>query len=319
MKGGSVKGLAYVGALKELEKYYNFDWFVGTSAGAIAAVLLAAGYTSSELETILSKKNFRDFLDAAFYRWPTNLYLHKGIFPADSLVNWIDDLLATKLGSGSRVKLKDLPTRVTIYAARKDEDTLIFDSHDPQTMNTYASFAIRCSMAIPFVFMPQNIQGMRVLDGGMRNNYPVAALLRDHPDIKFIGLYLGPRTYEGNARKDRDGSLVGNLLAIWTESSDWKALEKYRDQTIIIDCRPITSLNFKLSDREKEFLIQAGRAAALEYLAAHLPQGREPAIDRSDVEVARSEVEKRRELLTLSRHWWNRLRIRSVSKSHNLM
>jgi predicted acylesterase/phospholipase RssA len=41
-----VKGLAYVGAIKELEKYYKFDRFIGTSAGAIAAVLLGAGYTT---------------------------------------------------------------------------------------------------------------------------------------------------------------------------------------------------------------------------------------------------------------------------------
>jgi predicted acylesterase/phospholipase RssA len=47
MKGGGAKGLAYVGALQVLEQYgYKFTWFVGTSAGAITAVLLAAGYTA---------------------------------------------------------------------------------------------------------------------------------------------------------------------------------------------------------------------------------------------------------------------------------
>jgi len=49
MKGGSVKGLAYIGAPRELEKYYDFDWFIGTSADAIAAVLLAAGYSAEHL------------------------------------------------------------------------------------------------------------------------------------------------------------------------------------------------------------------------------------------------------------------------------
>jgi GTPase SAR1 family protein len=61
MKGGGIKGLAYVGAIRELNHYYNFQWFVGTSAGAISAVLLGAGYTVDELETILKEKNFRDF------------------------------------------------------------------------------------------------------------------------------------------------------------------------------------------------------------------------------------------------------------------
>src|SRR5262249_50839548 len=48
MKGGGVKGLAFAGALRELEQYYYFDRHVGVSAGAIAAVLLAADYTPQE-------------------------------------------------------------------------------------------------------------------------------------------------------------------------------------------------------------------------------------------------------------------------------
>lgn len=306
MKGGSVKGLAYVGALKELEKYYRFDWFVGTSAGAIAAVLLAAGYTSGELETILYKKKFLDFLDARFYRWVTNLLFHKGIFPGDSVTNWIDQLLAEKLNSVGRVKLKDLLTRVTLYASRRDEGTLVFDSQDPKHMETSAAFAVRSSMAIPFLFMPTSIEGVRVLDGGMRNNYPVEALLKDNPSVEFIGLYLGPHTYEGDVQKDR-GILIRNLVAIWTDSTDQKALEKYRNQTIIIDCRPITTLKFWLSNQEKDFLIQAGRAAALEYLVEHVPEAEALGIERSQAEAARLEVEKKRSILKSSRHWWSPL------------
>lgn len=50
MKGGGVKGLAYVGALSVLTSHYTFHRYVGTSAGAIAAILLAAGFTPDELE-----------------------------------------------------------------------------------------------------------------------------------------------------------------------------------------------------------------------------------------------------------------------------
>src|SRR5262249_35724809 len=52
MKGGGVKGLALAGALLELEKHFYFDRHVGTSAGAIAATLLAAGYTPKELTAV---------------------------------------------------------------------------------------------------------------------------------------------------------------------------------------------------------------------------------------------------------------------------
>ena len=48
MKGGGIKGLAYVGALDLLRDQYDFEWFVGTSAGAITAILLASLATLSK-------------------------------------------------------------------------------------------------------------------------------------------------------------------------------------------------------------------------------------------------------------------------------
>ena len=63
MKGGGVKGIAFAGALLELEKFFSFSSFVGTSAGAIAAVLLGTGYKPIELLGFLQNKNFRDFIE----------------------------------------------------------------------------------------------------------------------------------------------------------------------------------------------------------------------------------------------------------------
>jgi predicted acylesterase/phospholipase RssA len=302
MKGGSVKGLAYVGALKELEKHYIFNWFVGTSAGAIAAVLLAAGYTSAELEKILSEKNFLDFLDARFYQWPFNLWFYGGLFPADTFMDWLDHLLAYKLDSPTRVRLEDLPHRVTVYATRRDQDALVFDSRDPATKGIYASFAVRCSMAIPLVFMPQRDQGLRVLDGGARNNFPVLALLNSNPGTQFLGLYLGSRTYEGNARKERKGFFVRDLLSMWMESTDREALRLYAAKTVIIDPRPITTLSFRLTNEEKSFLIEAGRASALHYLARHTARDQsQDSMEISEADAIFKSVGNKRQILAARR------------------
>jgi predicted acylesterase/phospholipase RssA len=49
-EGGGAKGLAHVGALKAAEnRRINFHGVAGTSAGAIVASLIAAGYSSDEL------------------------------------------------------------------------------------------------------------------------------------------------------------------------------------------------------------------------------------------------------------------------------
>jgi predicted acylesterase/phospholipase RssA len=261
MKGGGVKGLAYIGALKELEKYYSFDWFVGTSAGAIAAVLLAVGYTTDDLENILSGKNFKEFLDSSLARLPANLIFKGGFYEARSFTTWLDELIAAKIESFEPVQLMELPRRVTVYASRRHRSALIFDKHGPNS-DKAASFAVRCSMSIPFVFTPQRDQGLRVLDGGMQNNYPVGELLKKNPGTEFIGLYLG-NYYEG---MPRESWLISDMLSIWTEAVDVEALKEYKDRTVVIDPRPIKTIDFNLSPKEKEFLLSVGRAAALRFL-----------------------------------------------------
>ena len=84
MKGGGVKGLAFAGALLELGKYYWFDRHVGTSAGAIAAALLAAEYTPEELADLLFRKNFQEFMDAPAWKVPLNLLFRQGCYPGES-------------------------------------------------------------------------------------------------------------------------------------------------------------------------------------------------------------------------------------------
>lgn len=268
MKGGGIKGLAYVGALKELQKYYEFDWFVGTSAGAITAVLLAAGYTTEELEEILSKTNFRKFLDSPFYKLPTNYFFYRGLYPGESINDWLNDLLSRKLHNQThgirQVLLRYLPKRVTIYASRKDQDVLEFDSKKPETWETPAAHAVRCSMTIPFVFQPPQHHGGDVFDGGMQNNYPVDIFLRSHPETSFVGLYLKP---ERDGKSKSRPRLISQLISIWTEAADIRALNAHINDTVIIDPRPIRTLQFGLRDSEKEFLLKVGRSAALAFLA----------------------------------------------------
>lgn len=70
-EGGGAKGIAYVGALKELEKYDpEFRRIVGTSAGAILAVAIAVGYSAAEIEVVLSEKVDGKPLFASFFDVP---------------------------------------------------------------------------------------------------------------------------------------------------------------------------------------------------------------------------------------------------------
>lgn len=67
-QGGGAKGMAFVGAMEEFEqRKHSFRRLVGTSAGAINAALLAAGYDSADMavalnETVDGKPVFESFL-----------------------------------------------------------------------------------------------------------------------------------------------------------------------------------------------------------------------------------------------------------------
>ena len=65
-EGGGVKGVAYAGALAELEHMgilNKITRVAGTSAGAITAVLLSLGYSIKDISEIIVNKNFNDFKD----------------------------------------------------------------------------------------------------------------------------------------------------------------------------------------------------------------------------------------------------------------
>ncbi len=270
MKGGGIKGLAYVGALEILSECYSFDHFVGTSAGAISALLLAAGYTPAELKEILQAKNFRDFFDAPWYLKPFNLLLYRGFNHAHTFTDWIDELLAKKLSSPTRVRMSELPNRATVFASRRNKNALRFDS---ELDDADAGHAARCSMSIPLIFVPQSDQGFRTYDGGMQHNYPVDELCRDNPDRAFVSLYLGSETY----KPTRNRFEFWEWVSIWTEGGDADLLKRYRDRTVMIDPDPIGTLDFDLCQEEKDFLLQCGRVGAL----AHL----EPGSDRHKAEM----------------------------------
>jgi predicted acylesterase/phospholipase RssA len=261
MKGGGIKGLAYVGALEEVNKYYNFNWFAGTSAGAITAILLSAEYTTEELKTILSEKNFNDFKDALFPKACLNLFTKSGFYEANTFLKWLNDLLAEKLNSPTEVRLIDLPKRTTIYASKRSKSVVIFDSNITESQKTSAAFAARCSMSIPLLFTPQKSEGLNVFDGGLQNNFPIKLLLENNPDANFLAFYLGEQTF-----KWKKNNVFGDVFKIWTESSEEDILREYKDQIIVIDPSPISTLNFKLNKIEKEFLIESGRLAALKFL-----------------------------------------------------
>ena len=264
IKGGGVKGLAFVGALIELEKYFSFDVFAGTSAGAIVSVLLGAGYKPSELLQILNQKNFDDFKDAKGIAVVVNFIKTRGLYPGNQIESWINQLLSKKYPEKlSKLKLNELESHTIVYSSRLKDGTLIFDSLGERN-ESHAAFAVRCSMSIPYFFSPKTVDGIRVFDGGLRNNFPLKTFTENYPDKPFLGMYLVSNSKEG-------GLVIGELMNIAIEGEEVKTVEKNLDSIIVIDPRPIKTTDFNLTDEKKEYLVYSGRLGALNFLRRNYP------------------------------------------------
>ena len=103
LEGGGVKGIGLVGALAVLEERgFRPQNLAGTSAGAIAAALTAAGYSAAELREILSGLDFNSFKDEGWedrvpiVGVPLSVLKDEGIFEGRRLLEWLRDLLAER-------------------------------------------------------------------------------------------------------------------------------------------------------------------------------------------------------------------------------
>ncbi|HYG63379.1 MAG TPA: patatin-like phospholipase family protein [Thermoanaerobaculia bacterium] len=262
MKGGGVKGLALTGALEVLSQYLSFDVFVGTSAGAMTAVLLAAGYTPPELREELYELDFSRFCDSGLFRIASNILRRGALHSGDSMQDWLEERLVARCGIPPPVRLSDLPSRAVVYACSAN-GVLAFDKLGDRASEP-ASFAVRCSAAIPFFFASPLMAGVRAFDGGLWQNFPLMRFIADNPQKPVIGLYLKPQFM-------RKRSLVSDLIESATVGEEPDVIRKYANQIVAIDPFPVRTTDFSISRNEKSFLLAAGRFAAIDFLVKNLP------------------------------------------------
>jgi predicted acylesterase/phospholipase RssA len=141
-------------------------------------------------------------------------------------------------------------------------------------------------MSIPLFFVPAQIEGYRVYDGGLRNNFPVTKFLNDHPGTPFIALYLGGKAV---GKKRWMGS---ELLDIWIDGEERTFVDEHTGDVVVIDPSPVGTVDFRLRPLEKELLLKAGRAAALTFLQS---RNMDDGPDAATVEKAKAEAEECRQ------------------------
>ncbi|MFV1970654.1 MAG: patatin-like phospholipase family protein [Acidimicrobiia bacterium] len=203
-EGGGVRGIALAGAAAAtLDRGYRFHRAVGTSAGALVAALVVAGYNGQELEGEVAGLNWRRLLHptplASLPLLGKHLALmtHKGVNSTDRIEAVWSQLLLRKgirtFGDLPEGALQVVATDITHGSGVAFPHCLPGYGVDPDTFPVARATVM--SAAVPFLFAPvplrDTLTGEKVLfsDGAMAANYPIGVVAKDRP---VFGYRLSP-------------------------------------------------------------------------------------------------------------------------------
>lgn len=156
LSGGGARGVAHAGAIKAmLEVGLVPEIIAGVSAGSIVAAMYAAGLLPEEMVEVFASAKFSDFCEIAMPK--------EGLFKMDGFKK----VLKSKI---PYTNIEDLPMPVVIAATDLDHGKRVaFESGKIVDR-------VCASCAIPVVFKPVVIDGVRYVDGGVLDNMPAWAI-----------------------------------------------------------------------------------------------------------------------------------------------
>jgi NTE family protein len=305
-EGGGVKGIGLAGSLAVLEERGFIPQNVaGTSAGAITAALLAAGYRGEELRTIVMELDFRQFQDKAWedkvplIERSLSLLLDLGVYEGDRFLEWMRECLAAKgvhtFADLAREGEEDPRWRYDLQVIASDvtKHRLLVLPRDAGELGIKpdeldVALAVRMSMSIPIFFEPVRVENKEtgethvIVDGGMLSNYPVWLFDcndAEPPEWPTFGLLLvepkpkvqvGARLPKAEPIPNGPRGLLAYVKALaqtMMEAHDRLYVEGADfARTIPIPTLGVGTTAFDLSPERKLALYDSGRFAAQEFL-----------------------------------------------------
>ena len=324
LEGGGVKGIGLVGALQVLaDNGFVPQRIAGTSAGAITAALLAAGYGPDEMEEKLLGLPLRDFMDEGpedrvpLIGKPISILAEKGIYEGKRLQEWMAEMLAEKnvmtFGQLKYAEVDDPRRRYRLHMIASDvtrKRMLILPQHAPDLGyenpdDMPVAEAVRMSMGIPIFFEPLKRGGSLIVDGAMLSNFPVGLfdappgqrlwhtfglLLAENQPAESIADRLDPP--EPDADEEPNVIEYGrSLLQTMLEAHDRRYIESDAYlRTIMIPTLGVRTTDFDLGLETKLKLLESGRKAAEKFLREWTPATFEALEAQGDAAPGRREL-----------------------------
>jgi NTE family protein len=255
LSGGGARGIAHVGVLKGLEDAgIPIDLIVGSSMGSVVGGFYAAGYDSRQLEEIVGNIEWTSLFSDETER--ENLFLGQKIINDRYLFNIRFDGLRAEIPtsiSGGQKILNVLSSRLmeANFQAYNNFDNLMIPFRAVATDLITGrrlvigegdlAEAINASTAVPLLFAPVEINGMLLVDGGLRANLPVDVARDLGMDYVIAVDITSPLRTEGQLRAPWE--IADQVTTIMMSSARQEQLEM-ADLVIAPDLEGIGSTDF---------------------------------------------------------------------------
>lgn len=284
--GGGIKGFAYVGAIQALEEWgIQFKRLAGTSAGAILAAFLAAGYNAKELEEIFDNLNLNTLLDPPkiwigkpFLKW-LNLYFRFGMYGGKSLEKWFHQKLAAKgiytFGDLPQGSLKFIASDLTNGKIIVLPDDLKDYGIDANKFPV--SRALRMSCGLPFFFEPVYLKNGKtecvIVDGGVLSNFPLWVYDNGHKKRPILGMKLSGAKDELASHEITNAiELFEALFTTMKNAHDNRYIARKLEKNIIfIPMETFSATQFDMDAETKNKLISIGKERTTQFLKTWSP------------------------------------------------
>jgi NTE family protein len=222
LSGGGARGFAHLGVIQALHEAGIYpDVVSGTSAGALAGVLYADGFSPEEILKLMNTGSRLDFMRPALPR--------EGLLQ----INGIIKILKSNLKAASFDQLK-----IPLYVAATDLNngkSVYFSKGellDP----------VIASASIPVLFQPVKINNISYVDGGVLDNLPVYPIQNKCKVI--IGSFVNPVGYV-----EKLSGLINIAERTFMLNMSKEIIEKAKRFNLLI--APKELRNYKILDPEK--------------------------------------------------------------------
>ena len=271
LSGGGAKGFAHIGVLKVIEEAgLPIDYIGGTSMGSIIGGLYAIGYSPEMMTQLIREQNWNSIMsDAIPHKYipiddkildrhylATFPFRDKKIQMKSSIYDGcMINLLLARLISPV-YKIKDY-SNLSIPFLCVATDIVNAEAYEMTRGNLQRS--IRASMSIPFYFAPVEVDGRLLIDGGLRNNFPVPNVREKGLDI-IIGVDV-QRDFHTKEEINSMAIIMDQIIAM----SDIDAYSRAKEDADIY-IKPELAKYGMMDFNSHDTIIAIGEAAAREYL-----------------------------------------------------